>query len=159
MAVAYQGELERRKAVLRRFRELLVQQREKFERYLLVLDHERTDIETGDLDKLVSHVELEQEIVSEIYTFQKVIDPLEELYRASYEAAEGAPEAAEFPALKQSLVELRGEVLARNAENRVLLKRRMETLRTEIDAVHRPMAGRRSVYADSGSGSLLDIKG
>jgi hypothetical protein len=158
VAVEYQGEMERRAAVLRRFRELLVQQREKFERYLLVLDHEKSDIETDDIDKLVSHVELEQEIVSEIYTFQKVIDPLEELYRASY-AAGGPPVEGELPELKNALVELRGEVLARNAENRVLLKRRMETLRTEIDAVHRPMAGRRSIYADQGAGSLLDIKG
>ena len=125
MAVEYQGELERRKAVLRRFRELLVQQREKFDHYLVVLDHEKTDIETGDIDKLVSHVELEEQIVSEIYTFQKVIDPLEDLYRASYPAGEASGESSEVPELKDTLVELRDEVLARNAENRVLLKRRM----------------------------------
>jgi hypothetical protein len=159
VAVEYQGELERRKAVLRRFRELLVQQREKFDHYLIVLDHEKTDIETGDIDKLVSHVELEEQIVSEIYTFQKVIDPLEDLYRASYSAGEASAEAGEVPELKNTLVELRDEVLARNAENRVLLKRRMETLRTEIAEIHRPMAGRRSVYAGTDSGSIVDIKG
>jgi len=163
VAVEYQGELERRKAVLRRFRELLVQQREKFDHYLVVLDHEKSDIETGDIDKLVSHVELEEQIVSEIYTFQKVIDPLEDLYRASYSAGEvsgeASAEAGEVPELKNTLIELRDEVLARNAENRVLLKRRMEALRTEIPEIHRPMAGRRSVYADNDSGSIVDIKG
>ncbi len=64
-----------RVAALRRFRELLVQQRAKFENYLMVLDHERADIESGDVDKLAAHVEIEEAIVSEIFTFQKVIDP------------------------------------------------------------------------------------
>jgi len=171
-------ELEQRKAVLRRFRELIVQQREKFEKYLTVLDHEKTDIQSGDIDKLVSHVELEQQIVSEIYTFQKVIDPLEDLYRASYAqnggqvsapGAEGAagnggkaaeqPAAAELAELKNSLGALQTEVLARNAENRELLKQQMELLRRQIDEVHRNTAGRRSIYADSDGGSVLDVKG
>jgi hypothetical protein len=162
MAVEYRGELEQRTAVLRRFRELLVQQRAKFEHYLLVLDHEKTDIESGDVDKLMAHVELEEQIVSEIFTFQKVIDPLEDLYRAAY--PDGAPASAGaegpgLPELKDSLVELRGEVLKRNAENRALLKVRMESLRTEIAELRMPMKVRRSVYADSGEGGVLDIQG
>lgn len=155
MAVEYRGELEQRAAVLRRFRELLVQQREKFERYLLVLDHEKSDIESGDVDKLMAHVELEEQVVSEIFTFQKVIDPLEDLLHASYPQGE----AGDLPELKTSLIELRTEVLKRNAENRILLKQRMETLRTEIVGIRMPAMARRSVYAASGEGSLLDIQG
>ena len=59
-----------RVAALRRFRELLVQQRAKFENYLTVLDYERNDIESGDVDRLAAHVEIEEAIVSEIFTFQ-----------------------------------------------------------------------------------------
>jgi hypothetical protein len=150
-----QEALEERKALLRRFRELLQRQRDKFQNYLQVLEHQKTDIETGDVDALVAHVEMEQGIVGEIYAFQKVIDPMEDLYRAAY------PSAAEddIPALKSTLSDLREEVARRNADNRKLLKQRMEMLRSEIMSVNNPYAKRRSVYADSGEASLLDLKG
>ncbi len=159
MAAEERTELEQRTAVLRRFRELLVQQRAKFQKYLVVLDHQKGDIESGDVDRLVAHVELEEQIVSEIFTFQKVLDPLEDLYRAAYPAGTGSADHGELPELKASLIELRGEVLKRNAENRALLKQRMETLRSEIAGLRMPMKARRSIYADSSEASVLDIKG
>lgn len=147
--------LEERKALLRRFRDLLQKQREKFHHYLEVLDHQKSDIETGDVDALVSHVELEQGIVGEIFAFQKVIDPLEDLYRAAY------PSAAEddIPALKSTLEDLKNEVVQRNTENRKLLKQRMDMLRHEILSVNNPYAKRKSVYADAGDAGLVDLKG
>jgi hypothetical protein len=145
-----------RVATLRRFRELLVQQRAKFESYLTVLDHERSDIESGDVDRLAAHVEIEEAIVSEIFTFQKVIDPMEELYRAAYPAAEEDPEV---PALRGTLDELKDEVLRRNAENRALLKRQMDVTRAEIAGFRNPLASRASVYARAGEGALLNIQG
>ncbi len=147
--------LQQRVAVLRRFRELLSQQREKFERYLVILDHERTDIESGDVDRLVAHVDLESQIVSEIFTFQKVIDPLEDLYRAAYPSA-GVEDVS---SIKSALLGLRTEVSARNAENRRLLKQRMELLRGEIAGFRNPLASRKSVYASGGEGGLLNIEG
>ena len=156
-------DVEQRAAILRRFRELLVQQRAKFERYLQVIDREKADIESGDIDKLVAHVELEEQIVSEIFTFQKVIDPLENLYHAAYVAAGGQGQASEeeteLPELKRSLEELRGEVLKRNAENRVLLKKRMEGVREEIAGLRMPMKARRSVYASAAEPAIIDIAG
>src|SRR5512138_457700 len=92
-------ELERRVAVVKRFKELLERQRQKFRSYLGVLDRQKDDIEKGDVDALVAHVDLEQSIVSEIFTFQKSIDPLEDLYRSAYPAAE----AEEIPELRRSL--------------------------------------------------------
>jgi hypothetical protein len=151
-----EGELEARVATLRRFRELLAQQKAKFENYLVVLDHEKADIESGDVDKLAAHVEIESAIVSEIFTFQKVIDPMEELYRAAYPAAAGDPEV---PELRDTLEGLRDEVLKKSAENRELLKRQMEIVRAEIAGFRNPLAHRASVYARQGEGSLLDIQG
>jgi hypothetical protein len=149
-------ELGQRVAALRRFRELLVQQRAKFENYLMVLDHERADIESGDVDRLSAHVEIEEAIVSEIFTFQKVIDPLEQIYKAAYPAAAEDPE---LPELRGTLDELKGEVLRRNAENRALLKRKMDLVRAEIAGFRNPLAARASVYARQGEGSLVNIEG
>jgi hypothetical protein len=156
MAVKAEEDKGQRVAALRRFRELLVQQRAKFENYLAVLDHERTDIESGDVDKLAAHVEIEEAIVSEIFTIQKVIDPLEQIYRAAYPAAAPDPE---LPALRGTLDDLRAEVLRRNAENRALLKRKMEIVRAEIAGFRNPLAARSSVYASQGEGSLVDLRG
>jgi hypothetical protein len=156
MPAAADVELDRKVAILHRFRELLIQQREKFRKYLVVLDREREDIEEGDVDTLAAHVEMEEQIVSEIYTFQKAIDPLEEIYRAAYPAARDDPE---LPAIKGSLDELREEVLKRNAENRALLKRRMEMVRAEIAGFRSPLKARSSVYAGQDGGALVDIEG
>jgi hypothetical protein len=133
-----------------------MQQRAKFENYLKVLDHERSDIETGDVDKLAAHVEIEEAIVSEIFTFQKVIDPLEQIYRAAYPAAAEDPD---LPELRGTLEELKAEVLRRNAENRALLKRKMEIVRSEIAGFRNSLASRSSVFARQGEGALVDIQG
>lgn len=149
-------ELGQRVATLRRFRELLVQQKTKFQSYLTVLDHERADIESGDIDKLAAHVDLEEAIVSEIFTFQKVIDPMERMYHAAYPAASDDPE---LPELRDTLDELKVEVLRRNAENRVLLKKQMDFVRGEIEGFRNPLGKRNSVYATAGEGAFVDIQG
>ena len=148
-------ELDERVAVLRRFRELLVRQRDKFKDYMALLESQRSDIEKGDVDALVAHVELEQGIVSDIFAVQKVIDPLEDMYRAAYSGVE--PEGV--AELRSTLSELKDEVIVRNTENRALLKQRMEMLRHEIMSVNNPYAKRKSVYASAAEPTALDIKG
>ncbi len=148
-------ELGERVAVLKRFRELLVRQRDKFSDYMSVLDHQRSDIEKGDVDALVAHVDLEQGIVSEIFSVQKVIEPLEDMYRAVYSGVEPDGVAE----LRSTLAELKDEVVVRNAENRALLKQRMDMLRHEIMSVNNPYAKRKSVYASAAEPTALDIKG
>jgi transposase len=155
MAALYEGEVQKRVAMLRRLRELLLDQRGKFENYLQVLDHEKGDIEGGDVDRLVAHVEIEEAIVSEIFTFQKAIDPLEELMRAALPAGES--DMGEVVTLKDSLQELKTEVLKRNEENRVLLRARMDVIRSQVIALRKPLGSRRPVYAERDAGSLVDI--
>ncbi|MBU1078961.1 MAG: flagellar biosynthesis protein FlgN [Spirochaetes bacterium] len=150
-----QEELDERVAVLKRFRELLVRQRDKFSDYMALLERQRSDIESGDVDDLVSHVELEQGIVSEIFAVQKVIDPLEDMFRAAY--AGGEPEGV--VELRSTLAALKDEVAVRNSENRALLKQRMDMLRHEILSVKNPYAKRKSVYASAAEPTALDIKG
>ncbi|HON13979.1 MAG TPA: flagellar export chaperone FlgN [Treponema sp.] len=148
-------ELAHRVAILKRFRELLLEQRNRFQEYLVVLDKQRDVIEKGDTDALLSHVELEEKIVSDIFAIQKVIDPLEDLYRASYPERE-----TEVPKLKAALEELKNEAVQRSQRNRDLLSKRMDQLRSEIKTLrNNPFAARRSVYDNSGAASFVDIKG
>jgi len=148
-----QAELDQRVAILTRLRENLEEQRNKFREYLKILDVEEKSIRSGDLDKLEEQVRFEKNIVSEIYSFQKVIKPLEDMYALAYPAnEEGISE------LKESLTSLQEEVLERNSRNRSLLQERMTEIRNEIQSVKLPPK-RKSIYGGKSGAppSLIDI--
>jgi hypothetical protein len=167
-------EVRRRVAVLKRFRELLRQQRDRFAEYLEVLDKQKNVIENGSTDELIAHVELEEKIVSDIFSIQKVIDPLENMYHtllpsketkgslpflAGTLSADAAMEEQEVPGLKSALEELKAEAVVRSERNRGLLTKRMEELRLEMKSLRaNPYVLRRSVYSGE-TASLVDIKG
>ena len=151
-------ELERRVAVLKRFRELLSQQRSRFREYLEVLDKQKNVIENGSPEDLIVHVELEEKIIGDIFAIQKVIDPLETMYQAAI--AENLPgEVKEVPSLRAALDELRSEAIVRSAQNRSLLAKRMEELRQEMKTLRaNPYAIHKSAFSQQ-SATLVDIKG
>ena len=74
------SEIAERVAVLKRFRSLLEQQRLKFREYLTVLEKQEKSISDENTDAVLQHTELEESIIAEIFTIQKVIDPLEYMY-------------------------------------------------------------------------------
>jgi hypothetical protein len=151
-------ELNRRVAILRRFRELLQDQRDRFRAYLEVLDKQKDVIEQGDTEALISHVELEEKIVADIFSIQKVINPLEDMYRAVYSGI--SPEASEVPDLKSTLENLKTEAIVRSERNKELLLKRMTELRSEIKALREnPFARKSSIYSGAGTASLIDIQG
>jgi len=76
------AELTERVAILRRFRGLLEQQRGRFLNYLALLEKQETAIGAGNGEEILAHVELERDIVADIFSIQKVINPLEDMYRA-----------------------------------------------------------------------------
>ncbi|MDR0290018.1 MAG: flagellar biosynthesis protein FlgN [Treponema sp.] len=150
-------ELDQRVAILRRFRELLLKQRERFSNYLVTLEKQETVIESGSPDELIAQVELEEQIVADIFSIQKVIDPLENMYQAAI------PFSTEddIPALKITLESLKNQAAARSAHNRGLLSTRMAAIRAEITTLrNNPFANvSRSMYQNSVSASLIDIQG
>ncbi|MDR2701626.1 MAG: flagellar protein FlgN [Spirochaetaceae bacterium] len=168
-------ELKRRVATIKRFRELLSQQRDRFRQYLTVLDKQKDVIEKGNADALMAHVELEEQIIGDIFAIQKVIDPMEAMYRASFPTgpagilpagafsgeAQGIPAEAqsEVPGLRTALEELRLEAVLRSTRNRELLASRMEEIRQEMKALRaNPYAIHHSAYS-SESAALVDIAG
>jgi hypothetical protein len=163
-------EVSRRANILRQFRELLKAQRDRFRQYLEVLDKQKDVIGEGNAEDLAAHVELEEKIVADIFSIQKIIDPLEDMYRSAYplpkkglksRAREEAENAAGIPGLKGALEGLRSEAASRAERNRELLSRRMAAVRSEIKTIRKSPYSKksRSLYGEVPSPSLIDIEG
>jgi archaellum component FlaC len=158
------AETDRRVAILKRFRELLQSQRDRFRTYLDTLDKQKDVIEQGSADALMAHVELEEKIVTDIFAIQKVIDPLEAMYRTAYpekyKAAAGPEPVSEVKNLKSALEDLSAEAVSRTERNRALLAGRMEEIRKEINVLRKNPYARqgRSVYGANDSPSFIDIQ-
>ena len=146
-----------RAAIFRRFKELLIKQCEYFHSYLSLLEKQQAAIESGSVEELLAYIELEEQIVANILSIQKVIHPLEDLYNAavSFSADD------EIPALKITVEELKNQAITRSARNKNLLSTRMADIRAEITSLkNNPLANiSRSLYHNSGTAALIDIKG
>jgi hypothetical protein len=164
------AELAQRVAILKRFKTLLSQQRERFRSYLDLLDKQQNVIESGSAEDLLTYVEIEEKIVADIFSIQKVIDPLEEMYnnvvfdRDSADTSvkvENSGSQEEVPTLKASLEKLKSEAVIRSTKNKELLSKRMLELREEIKTLrNNPYAASgRSAYRDSNKASLVDLQG
>jgi hypothetical protein len=130
---------------------------------LEALDRQRDAIELGSAGDVAAHVELEEQIVADIFAIQKVINPLEEMYQAlSPQRGSFVPEIeGELPDLKSSLELLRAETAARSGRNRELLSRRMTALNDDILALRAqdPYRGSRSIYGGLETASMVDLQG
>jgi hypothetical protein len=147
-------EMGQRVAVLKRFRELLTEQRDRFREYLEVLDKQKDLIETGRTEDLNRHVNLEERILADIFSIQKVINPLEDVFHAAVR------EAADLPELRSTLEDLKTEAKTRLERNKNLLSAEMVRIRKEIKFLGgKSFVSRPSIYADSGVSSFIDISG
>ena len=147
------AELNQRVAVIKRFKELLQAQRDRFSAYLDALEKQKAVIEKGSADELLRHVELEEKIVADIFSMQKVIDPLEKMYHAARPS-----EGDEVSSLKDALSGLKAEAVIRSTRNKELLSVRMAEIRTEIKNIkNNPYARRRPDSAVVPS--HIDIRG
>ena len=162
-------ELAQRVAILRRFRTLLTQQRDRFRSYLEVLDKQQHIIESGNTEELLSHVEMEEKIVADIFSIQKVINPLEEMYHAVISgfgpgkapskdtlSSEGADEV---PSLKAALEDLKNEAVIRSSRNKELLSKRMVELRSEIKTLRNNPYAANARRSAGNTAALVDIQG
>jgi len=148
-------ELEERVALLKKFRSLLQQQREKFREYLTVLEKQESSITSENADALLAHTELEQQVVSNIMNLQKVIVPMSDLYKARG----GDQKEESITALQNDLSNLQNQVLAQNKKNRDLLRSHIDSIRTQIASFRNPYKSRRSIYAEkSGNASMVMVE-
>lgn len=156
-------ELAERVALLKRFKELLQKQREKFRDYLGVLEKQAEVIKKEDTEALLVHTEIEQQIVANISSLQKVIQPIEEMYiKAGLDSDDDGfyQDKIEIPTLKTDLAKLQQEVLEQNNKNRELLKTQMASLRQRIEGIKNPYRFNKSIYSSTeNTASIISIEG
>jgi len=164
-----ESELTQRVAVVKRFRELLIQQRERFRSYLTVLDKQQLLIGYGSADEITAHVELEEQIVADIFSIQKVIAPLEIMYNDIGIAAktDSCDDLGTFitiddvPEIKAALEDLKNQAVVRSVRNRDLLSDRMEEINSSLQTIkNNPFLSKaRNALYQNVSPSLVDVMG
>lgn len=159
-----QAEIDERTAVLRRFKKLLEEKRNKFREYLAALEQQEKSISEGNMAQVERQSVLEDYIVSELYTIQRVIDPIEEMYRDIHRQkniagmVRDSEEEKFIPKLQADLDKLQEDILRQNKKNRELLKSGMAEVRQEINSLKKPFR-KKNVYAsESGNASIIDIQ-
>ncbi|MDR1095983.1 MAG: flagellar biosynthesis protein FlgN [Spirochaetaceae bacterium] len=154
MAIS-EAEVASRILLLKRFRALLLQQRERFESYITVLDKQKEKIESGSVEDLIAHVELEEKIIGDIVSIQKAVEPMQAVISESMFAT--APEVEHIASAIESL---RVEAADRVERNKDLLTVRMGEIRTELTALRsNPFTRRKSPFVSESAPSFIDIKG
>jgi len=151
------GELNQRIAVIKRFKELLKAQRERFLEYLDSLEKQKDVIQRGTADEVMHHVELEEKIITDIFSIQKVIDPLEEMYHSTRQDT-SRPELDEVSGLKDTLENLKGEAVIRSERNKELLSQRLIEIRSEIKSLRSNPYTRRRI-SNIVTPTQIDIRG
>lgn len=146
-----QEELDERIAILKRYRTLLEQQRNRFQEYLSVLEKQSEAISGNNAEHASVHAQIEDQLVSQLAHLQKVISPMEKLYEEKHVSStvfsSGAFEADPIPELKNELNRLKERVLMQNQLNREMLQERLIETKPVVQNFRNPYSKTRSVYA------------
>lgn len=141
-----QEELNERIQILKKFRQLLEQQRTKFQEYLKVLEAQESKINEENAEALLAHSELEAQIVKGIGSLQKVIVPMQDLVTRTHASTYNPADAKPIEDIKAELAKLQGQVLKQNEKNRNLLKFYMAQVKEQIQEFKNPYRSLNSVY-------------
>ena len=150
-----QREIEERLAILRRFRYLLEQQRDKFQEYLRILEMQESDINADNADAIIAHADLGNQIVKNIGSLQRIIVPMQKLYEKSHASTYNPEDIIPVTKIQDDLVALRAQVVSQNIKNQKLLRVRMLDIRRDMDSMKNPYRAHRSVYARQDDGGSL----
>jgi len=146
-------------AVLKRCRALLASQRDRFQRYLDLLDRQREAIEAGNIEALSTLVEAEEQVCGAIVSLERTLRPMMRLYRAMYSGRADAPDEAEIAAMSAHIASLHKKAEENLKQNRELLSTRMAAIGEEIRSLHgNPYLTWRKVYTQAAP-ALVDIDG
>jgi len=137
----------------KKIRENLINQRNKLENYLKILDGEEEDIANKDPDKLIEHINLERNIVDELFSFKKILEPLEKMYDASPYKKDSS-----LSDLKTSVDKLTTQIKTKSEDNKVSLDVVLDKMKIDIKNIASKNKFIKNGYNTPESG-FLDITG
>ena len=150
-----EGELARYAAISWRLKDLLNQQIDQFRSYVTALEKQQAAIESGKEEHILAYIEIEERMVTGIFSMQKVIDPLEDMYHAIV-----PPD--DISTLKSALEDLKNQAITQSAHNKNLIATLMADISGEIESLRNDplaIAARRFIHHNAGTASLIDIEG
>lgn len=138
----------------KRIRANLVEQKEKLEDYLKLLDQQEIDINTRNADRLLSHAKVEKDVVKELSQLKIILEPLEKMYRNSAYKKDEA-----LQGLKESIDRLSENVQKKAVSNADNLTSTLDELKKEIKQVRsKKIVNTNKVYSDAAP-RMLNING
>lgn len=138
----------------KRIRANLVEQKEKLEDYLKLLDQQEIDINTRNADKLLSHAKVEKDVVKELSQLKIILEPLEKMYRNSAYKKDEA-----LQGLKESIERLSENVQKKAVSNADNLTSTLDEIQKQIKQVRsKKMVNTNKVYSDAAP-RMLNING
>lgn len=138
--------------IAKKIRTILLDQKSRLEEYLGVLEHEQDDLLKQDPDKLIEHIGIEKNIVSELSSLNKILEPLEVMYNESpYKKDENLFE------IKNKINLLTNKVKIKANINKEKLEIIIDNVKTELKNIKKA-AIPQPVYTSAQPG-LVDISG
>ena len=138
----------------KRIRANLVEQKEKLEDYLKLLNQQEIDINTRNADKLLSHAKVEKDVVKELSQLKIILEPLEKMYRNSAYKKDEA-----LQGLKESIERLSENVQKKAVSNADNLTSTLDEIQKQIKQVRsKKMVNTNKVYSDAAP-RMLNING
>lgn len=136
----------------KKIRENLESQKSKLEEYLKLLDSEKVDLEEQNADHLLTHINLEKDIINDLVQFKKILEPLE-----SYYTDLPFKKDRSLVNLKASIDKLSIEVKERSQTNKIKLESVIDQVKLNLSSFGRTKVNR-SPYQTVNPG-ILDISG
>ena len=138
----------------KRIRANLVEQKEKLEDYLKLLDQQEIDINTRNADRLLSHAKVEKDVVKELSQLKIILEPLEKMYRNSAYKKDEA-----LQGLKESIERLSENVQKKAVSNADNLTSTLDEIQKQIKQVRsKKIVNTNKVYSDAAP-RMLNING
>ncbi len=139
--------------IAKKIRENLLEQKDKLEKYLTILEAETGDIKVQDPDKLTFHIGIEKDIINDLSQLKVILEPLEAMYTTS-----PLKKDMSLSGLKATIDKLSKDVSEKSLVNRDNLQVVLENLKSNIKTVRSRSGYTNKAYATAGSG-MLDING
>lgn len=137
----------------KRIRENLLSQKNKLENYLKILDKEEGDIIENDPDKLIEHINIEKNIIDELFNFKKIVEPLEKMYDNSPYKKDNS-----IGSLKSSLDKLTSQITSKSQSNKILLDNTMAKIKADLNNIKNKNRFNKTNYETIES-RILDVTG